>query len=139
MSVFRQVIPNSFINASNESFEHFLIWLSPNGGVRSWLFSSTEGETEEQFDNFSIETIDDIRSVPSMDRIEIQARTKSLESEQFDYVKSIFKSNRVYKVNKDFSKIPIAIKGRAVSQPNQLKEFEVRVAFSYQEEDILNL
>jgi hypothetical protein len=139
MTTFRQVVPNSTINPSNVSYEHFLVWLSPNGGVRQWLFSHTEGSEEESFESYTIESLDNIRSVPSEDRVRYEVRTKSLDADTFAYVKSIMKSNRVFKVSKTGVFTPIAIRGGSIAKDNQIKEFELRIRFETKEEFILNV
>lgn len=139
MTTFRQVVPNSVWNPNNARYEFYLVWLSTGGGVRNWLFSHTDGNESERFDNFTIEGRDDIRSVPSMERRTVTAITKSMNQENFDYVKSIMASNRVYVVDSTGAKQPIALNGAKVGQPNQLKEFSLRIKFSYQEENILNV
>ena len=107
--------------------------------MRTWLFSHTDGEQEEEFDSYLVESISDIRAVPSEDRIMIDARTRSLDSESFNYVKSILKSNRVYVIGKDFSKTPIGLRPGSIARTNKLKEFEVRVRFYFKEEVLLNV
>jgi len=139
MTTFRQVIPNSTQNPDNERFEFYLVWLSTGGGVRNWLFSHTDGGESDKFDAFTIEGLDNIRGVPSMERKMVNAVTKSMNKESFDYVKSIMSSNRVYRVDKTGAKIPIALRPGSVPQPNQLKEFQLKIRFSFQEADILNV
>lgn len=139
MSVFRQIIPNSFVNSVNERYEYYLVWLSPAGGIRSWLFSHTDGDREETFDNFMIESLTDIRSVPNEQREEVEVNTVSLDSEQFEYVKSIMSSNRVYQVFKDNTRLPIAIRTGKALRENKNKEFGVSVKFVYKEADLLNV
>lgn len=139
MTAFRQIVPNSLVRASNEDYEHFLIWLSPEGGVREWLFSHTDGRETEDFDSFAIESLSDIRSVPYEDRIEVDCITRSLTKEEFEYVKSIYKSNRAYKVLKDGTKVPIAIESGKVRKRNMIKNFEIGLTFYYREEDVLNV
>jgi len=139
MTIFRQVIPNSVQNPDNERFEFYLVWLSTGGGVRNWLFSHTDGSEAEDFKSFMIEGLDNIRSVPSMERRSVTAVTISMNQESFDYVKSIMSSNRVYVVDKTGVKTPIALRAGSVSQPNQLKEFKLKIRFSFQEADILNV
>ena len=139
MTTFRQVIPNSKWNPTNERFEYYLVWLSIGGGVRSWLFSHTDGRQAEDYENFSIEGIDDIRSVPSMQRKKVIAETFSMNQEEMIYVSSIMASNRVYQVDKTGIKTPIALKGSVVAMPNKVKEFKLKIEFSFKENNILNV
>ena len=139
MTVFRQIVPNSIVRPSNERYEHMLVWLSVDGGVRSWFFSHTDGAEENDHDGFEIETLVDIRQVPSDDRLMVECTTRFMDSETFDYVKSIIKSNRVYKVAKDGTKTPIAVKAKTTVRPNKIKNFELSIQFMYKENDVLNV
>ena len=139
MTVFRKIVPNSTVRPSNERYEHFLIWLSPNAGVRQWLFSHTDGSERNDHKAFAIESRSDIRAVPYEDRLEIRCNTRFMDSETFDYVKSIYKSNRAYKVLKNGLKIPIAIKPQKTRRDNQIKNFEMSLDFYYKESDVLNV
>ena len=139
MTTFRKIVPNSSVNAINERYEHFLTWLSKDGGVRQWFFSHTDGQETEDFDGFTLESVSDIRSITTEDRIIVDCTTRFLDSDTFDYVRSIFASNRVYKVLKDGSKIPIAVKQDKARRPNQIKNFELSLQFHYKEEDTLNV
>jgi hypothetical protein len=139
MSQFRQIVPNSSINEVNERYEYYLVWLSNAGGVRSWLFSHTEGSEAQDYELFTIEGLNDIRSVPMQERKEVSALTQSLESDELDYVKSIMSSNRVYQVLKNGTRIPLALNSGSVNRSNKNKEFEVSIRFTYKEENILNV
>ncbi len=139
MTVFRQIVPNSTVRASNERYEHLLMWLSPDTGVRQWLFSHTEGSERNDHKAFAIESISDIRTVPYEDRLEVICNTRFMDSETFDYVKSIYKSNRVYKVLKDGSKIPVAINPMKTRRDNMIKNFEMSLTFYYKENNVLNV
>jgi hypothetical protein len=137
--MFRQVIPNSSQNSSNARYEYYLVWLSVSGGVRSWLFSHTDGDDMEKLDNIHIESRDSIRSVPTMQRKTVTAITRSLDAESYNYVKSVLSSNKVYLVGKDFSKTPVAMKKSSITQDNKIKEFSLKIKFSFKENDILNV
>ena len=139
MTQFRQIIPNSTVNAINERYEHLLMWLSKDGGLRQWFFSHTEGEEVEDVDSFTLESLTDIRNIPIEDRIIVDCATRFMDSNTFDYVRSIFASNRVYKVLTDGTRIPISIKPRKTKRPNQIKNFELALQFELKEEDRLNV
>ena len=139
MSVFRQVVPNSFQNETNRAYEYFLIWLSPEGGVRSWLFSHTIGNSADSFSNTIVETINNIRAIPTMERESVIAMTGGIDSETFEYVKSIMASNRVYQVSAAGVKTPIAISGSKIIRDNRLKDFGLNISFTYKEKNILNV
>lgn len=139
MTVFRQVIPNSALTARNEAYEYYLIWLSPSGGVRNWMFSHTDGEEETAYDSFVIEGLTDIRSIPKQKRKTAKVIARSLTAEHFDYVSSIAESNRIYQVKKDGTRIPVAVGSIDIPRGNQLKEFSVRLELIFKEQDILNV
>lgn len=137
--MFRQVVPNSSINSANLDYEFCLVWLSPLGGVRQWLFSHTKGNTSDGFNNTVIETDDNIRSIPVMEQTMIKAQTVDLDLDTFNYVKSIMSSNRVYQVSKVGVKAPIALNSGSILKDNKLKSFGVAIQFMYKENDILNV
>ena len=139
MTQFRQIVPNSTINIVNEAYEVYLVWLSPGAGVRSWLFSHTDGDSERSYDLFTVESDTDIRSVPSESRKEAEVLTQSLTSEDLKYVESIMASNRVYQVFKNGTRVPVALKNGSVSRANKNKEFEIALKIVYKEDDILNV
>ena len=139
MTTFRKIVPDSTIRPLNERYEHFLIWLSKEGGVRQWFFSHSEGSEKEKYKGFAVESLTDIRSVPNSDRVVNVCKTRFMESATFDYVKSIFASNRVYKVTKSGEQIPIAVKHTTTKRPNQIKNFEIDLEFELKEEDVLNV
>lgn len=137
MSVFRKVTPTSLNNASRVSGEFMLCWIS-DASLRQWFFSSTDGDTEDTFKNSIIETETDIRSIPTEERKEITCVTMSLDSITYDYVSSLLGSNRVYQLNKDGSKTPVAVKQGKKTKSNIEKEFIFKVVFLYKESYILN-
>ena len=139
MTQFRQIVPNSTINIVNEAYEIYLVWLSTGAGVRSWLFSHTDGDSKRSYDSFTVESDTDIRSVPSESRKEAEVLTQSLTSDDLKYVESIMASNRVYQVFKNGTRVPVALKGGSVSRANKNKEFEIALKIVYKEDDILNV
>ncbi len=139
MTVFRQIVPNSTVRPSNERYEHLIMWLSIDGGIRQWLFSHTDGREDNKHKGFAIESRSSIRSVPYEDRVEVDCVTRSMDLGTFDYVASIIKTNRAYKVLKDGTKIPIAIDPTTVRKRNMIKNFELSMPFYYIENDVLNV
>ena len=137
--IFRSLIPPSNDNANLIRSEHFLVWLSPDTGLRQWLFANTENEEEERTRNLSVETRSTIRSIPT-DKVKSYNLTAlSLDSERYDYVASIMDSNQIYKVSKDNELIPLGIEQGRKRRSNDLKEFEVEISVFEREVDVLNL
>ncbi len=132
MTDFRQVVPST-----QTAYQYLLVWLSVDGGLRSWMFSNTDGMEAEKFDSFMVEGLDDIRSVPMMDRTQITASVKSLTLDNFNYVKSIMASNRVYQVDSDGEQIPVGIKSGAITRLNKGKEYQIKIKFVFGEKDTL--
>lgn len=139
MTVFRKIVPNSSENEINERYEHFLMWLSIDGGIRSHLFSHTKGSETETFKGFNIEGLTDIRSIPSENRISHKCTSRWMDSEKFDFVRSLMASNRVYKITKDNKQIPVAIKQSKIVRDNQVKNFEIKLEIILGEENTLNV
>lgn len=133
MSTYRQIIP------SDKDYNIYLTWLSQTGGIRNWFFSHTDGEKLENVSNFEVETLTDIRSIPDMKRTTYVIVTRFLNSDDYDYVASILKSNRIYQVLTDGSQIPVSIKAQKIKRSNKDKSFELGFQVSLQEENILNV
>lgn len=137
--ILRRVQPSSISSPQKEVYEYLLVWLSPFGGVRQWLFSHTDGGIEEEFNLLTIETASDIRSVPNEETTEVEVITNTLTREDFEYIKTIFKSPRVYLVSKAGEQTPVGILGGKISKPNTLKNYSITVKFIYREPDLLNV
>lgn len=135
MSSFRQVVPGSNKNKS----QHLLCWLSANGTVRNWFFSHTDGDQQDDFNSITIESSDDIRSIPSKEKNQVEVITASLSSDEFNYVKSIMSSNRVFEINKDITNTPIALMSSSVVRDNKRKEHKLKITFTYKEPPLLDL
>lgn len=133
MSYYRQITP------SDKEYNLYLAWLSPNGGIRQWLFSHTAGNTTSNVSNFEIESLTDIRSIPETSRTTYSVATRFLTADDYEYVASILKSNRVYQVLTSGTQIPVSIKGQKLRKPNQDKSFELEFEVSLMEENILNV
>lgn len=137
--IFRSIIPPSVDNSNHERLEYFLVWISPNGGVRQWLFANTENQERERVRNFTVESSSNIRSIPYEDRKTITLEAQSLDGESFDYVKSILRSNLIQRVYKDGTSIPLGIEASRTRRDNELKEFEISITVIHQEEDTLTV
>ena len=139
MTAFRKIVPNSVDNQINERYEHLLTWLSVDQGIRQWFFSHNKGREVEDFDSFSIEGFSDIRNVPSEDRISHKCTARFMDSKTLDYVRSIFASNRIYKITKLGERIPVYVKTGKVTRDNQIKNFEIELEFDLKEKTLLNV
>ena len=139
MTTYRKIKPSSIGSPYKGDYEYLLIWLSPFGGVRQYLFSSTDGRREDSVKYSIVDTIADFRSIPNELDIEIDLMSKSLSRESFDYVASIFESNRILLVNKDATTIPIAISRSKKRTERVIKDFEIEFTIMLQEPDLLNV
>lgn len=139
MPIYRKIKPSSIRNSYKEDYEHLLIWLSPSGGIRQYLFSSTEGIREENLQSSVIDTIADFRSIPNKENITIEMFSTSLNREEFDYVSSVLKSNRILLVDKDSTTTPIAIKSAKKRTARLIKDFEIKFKIMLQEPDLMNV
>jgi len=139
MAVLRRIQPSSILSPEKEAYEYLLVWLSPFGGVRQWLFSHTDGGQEDSFGMVQVESLSDIRSVPNEEENEVEVLANTLTREDFDYITSIFKSNRVYLVSKAGVQTPVALLGGKKSKPNTLKNYSVKITFRYKEPDLLDV
>lgn len=125
---------------SNERYVHFLMWLSPFiGGIRSYLFSHTDGSETRMFKNFMVETRSDIRSVPEEVRGKLILVATNMDIDTYDYVRTILESNRIFKVLRDGTQIPFAIKSAEIDEPNKNKGFSIKIELVPKEENVLNV
>lgn len=139
MIVLRKILPSSIESSYKEDYEYMLFWISPDVGVRQWFFSSTDGRREDKFKSEVIDTNNDYRSIPNQQDIDISLVTKSLSREDFDYVTSIFSSNRIYLVSKSGNKTPISIDRTTKRTQRVIKGFEVSLDITLQEPDLMNV
>lgn len=137
--IFRQVIAPSTANDNYQRGEHCLVWLSTDGGIRQWLFSSSDNDEQERTRGFTIETNSSIRSIPFEKIKKFDLIAMSLDSERFDYVASILESNRIYSVSKDNELTALGIEGGRKNRSNDLKEFVIEFTVFEKEADVLNL
>lgn len=137
--IFRSVVPLSSDNANYLRSEHLLVWLSPESGVRQWLFASSDNLEEERTRNLSVENQTSVRSIPYEKVKSLELVSRSIDSERFDYVASILESNQIYKVSKDNELTPLGIEQGRKQRTNDLKEFELEITVFFREDDVLNL
>ena len=86
-----------------------------------------------------IDTIADFRSIPNQEDITIEMFSTSLNREEFDYVSSVLKSNRILLVGKDSTTIPVAIKSAKKRTQRLIKDFEIKFKIMLQEPDLMNV
>lgn len=139
MTTFRKIKPSSIGNPYKGDYEYMLMWLSPTGGIRLFLFSSSEGNETESFKSSVIDTDADFRSIPNAHNLEVDLTTKSLSRESFEYVSSIFESNRVISVGKDSSITPVAIMKAKKKTQKIIKDFTIAFTISLQEPSLMNV
>jgi hypothetical protein len=139
MIVFRKIKPSSIGDSLKEPSEYMIIWLAPNGGIRQYLFTSTENERTDNYRSKIIDTNSDFRSVPNTQSISIDLYSMALTKDSYDYVTSIFESNKVAIVDKDGSITPCAISRGKKRTRNILKDYDVSISVMLQEPDLLNV
>lgn len=133
MSFYRQITP------SNEPYDNYLVWLAPNGAVRNYFFSHTNGSVIESVKNYNIETLSDVRSIPEEGRFSFKIYSRFIDLETYQYVSSILFSNRIIKVLLDGTEIPVFIKAKSMKRGNKSKSFSINFEISPKEENILNV
>lgn len=136
---FRKILPGSFTDSYRLEYEHLVVWLSPNSGIRQWLFSSNDGRIEEKFKSIIIDTNDDYRSIPNEQEIDIFLTAKSLSNSDFEYIITLFKSPRIFLVDKENNSTPIAIGRGKKKKDKMLKDFEIEFSIMLQEPDLMNV
>lgn len=139
MITLRQISPSSLTTPYRERFEYLLVWISPNGGYRQWLFSHTDGKREEKFRSIIIDNNNDFRSVPNQQDITIDLMATSLNLDNINYVASIFESPRVVLVDKLGVETKVAIERGRKRLDNITKGFSVEFELMLQEPYLLNV
>ncbi len=97
---FKKVTLNSGGLDTSFRYEYFLGWLSPDGGVRTWFFTSPKNAKETSLKFSAVHGIDGGRSFLSSKDDVIVLEALNLNNENFDYVKSIMESNYVFIIGK---------------------------------------
>jgi len=139
MAFFRRIEPSSIYSSFKEEYEYLLNWISPNGGVRQWLFSSTDGRRQDKFKSIVIDTDSDYRSVPNTQDITIDVSSQSLSRDRFEYVSTLLKSNRIYLVSKSGVLTPVSIMSSNKNTVRNIKDYSISFKIKLQEPDILNV
>lgn len=139
MPVFRVVYPASERDSRLIQYEYMLLWLSPSGGVRQWLFTNVNVSLNESFENTTIETLSSIRSVPNKEMTEISLVAESLSEEDYNYIKSLMQSNLVYRMDKEGGLTSVAIKSGSVNTSLKQKEYTIRINIQLKEPYLLDV
>ena len=137
--IFRKIRSASRSTIGTEDYEYTLFWLSPSGGVRQWPFSSTLGRKNEAFRHKVIDTIADFRSIPNRQEITIDMFSRSLSRAEFDYVSSIFESDRIFMYKKsDGSRVSVAIERSRKRTLRRVKDYSVEFEIRLKEPELMN-
>ena len=140
MPVFRKITASSTVSSYKGAYEYMLIWYSVSCGFRQWCFSSTFGIQTTNYKGVLIDNKQDYRGVPNEQEITIEMFTRAVSRQEFDYISSIFESNRVLMFDRlDMITIPVAI-DRAKKRVDRIqKDFEIKFDINLQEPDLLNV
>lgn len=139
MPVFRIIQPSSIGTPQKVDYEYLLTWLNSGGGVRQFYFSSTDSEQESAFKSLVIDSDSGYRSVPNIQDKSRKITAKSLSREMFDYVATVFESNKIYLVGKDETLTSIAISSGKKITNTDTKDFEIKINIMLQEPDLMNV
>ena len=139
MPVFRKIQPSSIGSPQKVDYEYLLMWLNSGGGVRQFYFSSTESEQESKFKSIVIDSDSGYRSVPNTQDKSRKITAKSLSREMFDYLATIFETNKIYLVDKDETLTSIAIASGKKITNTDTKDFEIQLNIMLQEPDLMNV
>jgi len=139
MPTFRKIKPSSIDTPFKADYEYFLMWLNSGGGVRQFYFSSTDSEQQDAFKSLVIDSDSGYRSVPNTQEKSRDITAKSLSREMFDYVATVFESNKIYLVDKDETLTSIAISSGKKKTNTDTKDFEIQINIMLQEPDLMNV
>jgi hypothetical protein len=139
MATYRRVHTSSLDSSYREDFEYLLMWISPFGGVRQAAFTHTNNDREDSYSYTVIDGKNDFRNVPNTITPDIDLVTDNLSREEFDYISSIFESNRVKIVSKDSEVTFAAISQGRKRTPSTHKGYEIKLKLKLQEPPIMNV
>lgn len=139
MPVFRQILPSSERDQRLEKYEYYLVWTSPFGGVRQWLFTNTDVTLNDNYKSEILETFNSIRSVPMEETNTVKLMATSLTELEFEYIKTIMQSNLVFRVAKDQSRTSVAVVSGRVRRKLMQKEYTIEVTIQFREPELLNV
>ena len=139
MPIFRIIKPSSIGNPQKVDYEYLLMWLNSSGGVRQFYFSSTDSNQESAFKSIVIDSDSGYRSVPNIQDQSRKIIAKSLSREMFDYIATIFETNKIFLVDKDETLTSIAISSGKKITNTDTKDFEIRINIMLQEPDLMNV
>lgn len=139
MLAYRAVQPSSERDPNLEQYEFMLVWFNPGGGVRQWLFTQTNVRESEDFNLDILETSSDIRSIPTEEIKTVQIAASSLSKDEFEYIKSILRSNQVSRVSKDCVFTKIGVLSSRIRQNIQQKEYSIIIEIQFKEDPVLNV
>ena len=139
MPTFRKIQPASIDTPLKVDYEYLLMWLNSVGGVRQFYFSSTESNQESAFKSLVIDSDSGYRSVPNTQDQSRKITAKSLSREMFDYVATIFETNKIYLVDKGETLTSIAISSGKKITNTDTKDFDIRINIMLQEPDLMNV
>lgn len=139
MLSFRKIRLSGVEAPHKKDYEYHLMWISPDGGLRDWVFNSTDGDKEDKFKSIIIDTNSDFRSVPNSQEIIVELSTGSMTRNNFDYVASIFESPRIYLIGEFDEKITVAIKSASKETRRIQKDFSLSFNIMFKEPDLINV
>ena len=139
MPTFRIIKPSSIGNPLKVDYEYLLMWLNSSGGVRQFYFSSTDSNQESAFKSIVIDSDSGYRSVPNIQDRSRKITAKSLSREMFDYIATIFETNKIFLVDKDETLTSIAIASGKKITNTDTKDFDLRITIMLQEPDLMNV
>ncbi len=138
MTVYRKIKPSSETDSNKLVEEYFLMWVH-NGGVKQWLFSSNLEADEDSYKFTQVSVSDDFRTIPTEEENERPFLAESLSREEFNYVRSILKSPRVYKVGKDSELTPIGLLNAKIKAPRIDKDYSISFTGILKEPDLMTI
>lgn len=138
MLVYRAINPTSERDSNFEKREFMLVWLSPFGGIRQYMFTSLV-EVREDYSLNTLESSESIRSIPKEEVEEISLITESLSKNDYEFVRSILQSNKVWRVLKSGEEIPVSVLSEKIRREEKQKDYSLSITIRLKENPLLNV
>ena len=108
--------PDSATNTDAESYEYYLVWLAPDGGVYSWLFEDFEQRQRVSGEIINTKTKNITKYFSGAENV-ITLTAEDLSENEFDSIVTILRAKMVRRYYKNNTFDELAIVTDSYSKP----------------------
>lgn len=126
--IFKYIVPESETDSNAESWEYFLVWISPSGAVNHWIF--TDFEEKQAISGTVINTkTENINKLFSEAKNTISLTAEDINSNEFDAISTILRAKEIRRYYKDnsFEKLAIVTNSKRKLNSGYRYNFDIEV------------